>query len=94
MDKNLNQEAINVIDALGGPAETARLCDVSTAAVSQWKKNGIPKTQLRFLKSARPELFGIEEKRVLTFDVERRRKPGRRESDVRMGRRSRLPNNK
>lgn len=46
-----------IIDAIGGVAETARLCDISMAAVSQWKENGVPKTQLKFLQLARPEIF-------------------------------------
>lgn len=56
----LNDEAIKVIDQLGGNAKTAELCEVSKAAVSQWRHNGIPKAQRRFLKSARPELFPDE----------------------------------
>lgn len=53
----LNVEAIQIIEQLGGNARTAELCEVSKAAVSQWRHNGIPKAQRRFLKSARPELF-------------------------------------
>ena len=48
-----------IIDALGGVAETARLCDISMAAVSQWKENGIPKTQLKFLQLAKPSVFVV-----------------------------------
>jgi len=46
-----------IIEKLGGTAETARICDVSMAAVSQWRTNGIPKTQLKFLKLAKPKVF-------------------------------------
>jgi hypothetical protein len=53
----LNSEAVEIIEKLGGNAKTAELCEVSKAAVSQWRHNGIPKTQRRFLKSARPDLF-------------------------------------
>jgi hypothetical protein len=53
----LNTEAVEVIEQLGGNAKTAELCDVSRAAVSQWRHNGIPKAQRRFLKSARPDVF-------------------------------------
>ena len=50
-----------VIDKLGGTSETARLCDVSPASVSEWRKNGIPHARLMFLKLARPDVFsGIE----------------------------------
>lgn len=53
----LNAEAIKVIDQLGGNSKAAEFCEVSKAAVSQWRHNGIPKHQRRFLKSARPEVF-------------------------------------
>lgn len=46
-----------IIEKLGGTAETARICDVSMAAVSQWRINGIPKTQLKFLQLAKPKVF-------------------------------------
>ena len=46
-----------IIDRLGGTSETARLCEVKPPSVSEWRKTGIPKTQLKFLKLARPEVF-------------------------------------
>jgi hypothetical protein len=47
-----------VIELLGGNAKTAELCDVTPGAVSQWLgPRGIPKTQFRFLKLARPDIF-------------------------------------
>ena len=54
---NANQ----IIDALGGTAEVSRLCEVSMEAVSQWKKNSIPKSRLMFLKLARPDVFANPE---------------------------------
>lgn len=53
----MNATPAQIIKALGGPAETARLCEISTAAVSQWHDNGIPKARLLFLKLARPDVF-------------------------------------
>lgn len=53
----LNAEAIEVIEKLGGNAKTAELCEVSPAAVSQWRHNGVPKGQLKFIRLARPDLF-------------------------------------
>lgn len=47
--------ATAIIDALGGTTKTAEICGVSAAAVSQWRKNGIPHAQLRFLLLARPK---------------------------------------
>lgn len=57
-------DASEVIDELGGTAETARLCEVSPAAVSQWRLNGMPKSQLKYLRLAKPEIFiDLEHKR-------------------------------
>jgi hypothetical protein len=46
-----------VIDRLGGTSETARICEVAPASVSEWRKNGIPQARLMFLKLARPDVF-------------------------------------
>lgn len=46
-----------IIDRLGGTSETARLCEVKPPSVSEWRKTGIPKAQLKFLKLARPDVF-------------------------------------
>jgi len=48
-----------IIKSLGGVSATARLCEVSSAAVSQWQTEGIPKSRLMFLKLARPEVFAV-----------------------------------
>ena len=49
--KRLNPElSREVINALGGTTEVSRLCVVQLAAVSQWKKNGIPRARLMFLR--------------------------------------------
>jgi hypothetical protein len=54
---SIENDPAKVIELLGGNAETARLCEVSRSAVSQWIANGIPKAQLKFLKLARPDIF-------------------------------------
>lgn len=46
-----------IIDRLGGTSETARLCEIEPASVSEWRKNGIPKARLMFLKAVRPDVF-------------------------------------
>lgn len=51
-----------IIDDLGGTSKAATICGVTMAAVSQWRKNGIPKQQLRFLQLLRPEVFGLPPK--------------------------------
>jgi predicted transcriptional regulator len=47
-----------LIKRLGGTAKTAELCEVTPGAVSQWRKSGIPKARLMFIRLARPEIFG------------------------------------
>lgn len=55
------QIANTIIDRLGGTSETARLCDVKPPSVSEWRKSGIPKTQEKYLRLARPDVFeGID----------------------------------
>lgn len=49
-----------VIDALGGTGATAALCDVTSQAVSQWRRNGIPHARRMYLRVLRPEAFAIE----------------------------------
>jgi hypothetical protein len=53
--------ASEIIDALGGTLEVARMCEVRPPSVSEWRKTGIPKARLMFLRLARPELFVGEE---------------------------------
>lgn len=53
--KNSNEDRI--IDALGGTGVVAEMCEVSAPAVSQWRDNGIPKAQLRYLKLAKRKIF-------------------------------------
>ena len=47
----------SVIDLIGGTTEVARICEVEPQAVSQWRKSGIPKARLMFLKLKRPKIF-------------------------------------
>lgn len=46
-----------VIDELGGTKKVAVLFKISMAAVSQWRKEGIPDSRLMYLRLARPEIF-------------------------------------
>jgi hypothetical protein len=61
--RKLMKEHAQIIDALGGTAKVAALCEVSPAAVSQWRENGIPKSRLMFLRLARPEVFGNDRRK-------------------------------
>ena len=45
-----------LIDKAGGTSEVAKLCEVSSPAVSQWRTDGIPKAQRKFLALARPDI--------------------------------------
>lgn len=45
------------VQALGGPAAVARLCEITSQAVSQWRTKGMPKAQRRYLKLLRPDAF-------------------------------------
>lgn len=50
-------DANKIIGALGGTSKVSELCEVTTGAVSQWRTNGIPRTQLKFLRAAKPKIF-------------------------------------
>jgi hypothetical protein len=55
-----NNTPDEIIDALGGTSEVAKLCKISDAAVSQWRKAGIPQPRMMYLQVIRPELFRSE----------------------------------
>jgi hypothetical protein len=46
-----------VIDLLGGTSATAELCEVQPPSVSDWRHNGIPKSQEKYLRLLRPDVF-------------------------------------
>lgn len=48
-----------IIDALGGTFRVAELCEVKPPSVSEWRKHGIPRARLMFLRIARPDAFEI-----------------------------------
>lgn len=56
----MDATANTIIDALGGTSKVARLCAVTTGAVSQWRDNGIPAARLMYLKVIRPAVFKDE----------------------------------
>lgn len=49
----MNTHAVQVIDALGGTAEVARIFDVSMPSVSDWRKDGIPSARMMYLRIAK-----------------------------------------
>ena len=57
----MNQHATKIIEALGDTAEVARLFDVRMPSVSAWKKTGIPKARMMYLKVAHASaLAGVD----------------------------------
>jgi hypothetical protein len=50
-------DANQIIDALGGTNAVARLCECTPASVSGWRKDGIPKPRLMYLRAVRPDAF-------------------------------------
>jgi len=51
------EDAVQIIDALGGTNAVARMCEITPPSVSDWKKTGIPKAWLKYLRLARPDVF-------------------------------------
>lgn len=59
--RRMNTYATKVIEALGGTAAVARICEVSMPSVSDWKKDGIPPARMMFLRAVkRKELSGLD----------------------------------
>jgi hypothetical protein len=54
MDEHPDSE---IISRLGGPASVGQLCDVSSQAVSQWRRAGIPKARRMYLALLKPAAF-------------------------------------
>lgn len=54
-------DSSKIIDDLGGTTVVAELCSVTTGAVSQWRKDGIPDARLMYLKLVKPEVFALPE---------------------------------
>ena len=46
-----------LIDEMGGTVKVARLCNVSSQAVSKWRNEGIPSARLMYLKLLFPDLL-------------------------------------
>ena len=55
MTQRLSPDAAGrLIDQLGGTTQVAKKCGISTAAVSQWRRDGINRVRLTFLRSRYP----------------------------------------
>lgn len=53
-------DANKIIAALGGTSEVAKMFEIAPASVSDWRKHGIPKARLMYIKLIRPDLFDSE----------------------------------
>lgn len=69
---NLKHPDSELIDKLGGTTAVAKLCEVQPPSVSAWRNSGIPKAQLKFLKLARPDVFGTDRRKSVSRNVGRR----------------------
>lgn len=49
-----------LIDDLGGTGEVARMFEIEPPSVSYWRKHGIPKARLMYLKTAFPSKFNTD----------------------------------
>lgn len=54
----------DLIDLLGGTFEVARLCEVKPPSVSEWRRKGIPRARLMYLKLARPDVFKCKKEKA------------------------------
>lgn len=55
--RRMDTYANAIIDAIGGTAEVARICEIKPPSVSEWRSSGIPRARLMFLRLAKPEVF-------------------------------------
>lgn len=53
----MSAEHSQVIDKFGGTTAVAAICEVTPQAVSKWKRHGIPKSRIKYLRLLRPENF-------------------------------------
>lgn len=51
-------DAAKIIELLGGTAAVARIFDIKSPSVSEWKREGrVPKARLQTLRLLRPDIF-------------------------------------
>lgn len=55
-------DADALIDQLGGTVAVARLCEVTSQAVTQWRRTGIPRARLMYLRAVKPAAFERHER--------------------------------
>jgi len=70
MFKGFFMSPSEIIDLYGGTAEVARLCEISLPSVSEWRRLGIPKGRLLYLKAINPVLFAEVEHASIINDFD------------------------
>lgn len=53
----IKQQANIIIDALGGTVKVSELFRITTGAVSQWRKSGIPDARMMYIKKVYPKIY-------------------------------------
>lgn len=48
-----------IIDLLGGTTAVAKLCEIKAGSVSEWRRKGIPRARVLYLRVIRPDAFGV-----------------------------------
>ena len=52
----------HAIELLGGTAQAARFFEVQPPSVSEWRKTGLPRARLMYLRAVRPDVFAAAQK--------------------------------
>ncbi|MET3134630.1 hypothetical protein AAKU55_004930 [Oxalobacteraceae bacterium GrIS 1.11] len=55
-----NSEDSALIDKLGGTGDVAKMFDIKAPSVSSWRKKGIPKPRMMYLKAVYPAMFAAD----------------------------------
>ena len=67
----MRMEPNQIIDALGGTSEVARLCGIKPPSVSEWRRDGIPWPWLLFFSRERPDVVRpdiVEQMRIAKLE--------------------------
>lgn len=56
-----------VIDSLGGTTSVGRICEISSAAVAQWRREGIPRARLQYLRERFKDMKIMRTHEVVSF---------------------------
>lgn len=57
-NRNEKHADSELIDKLGGTTKAAEFFEVKPSSISEWRRTGLPKARMMYLRLARPDLFG------------------------------------